>query len=424
MESGLEECIKLSIVSDSDSHGGAARAAFRLHESFLEKDIVKSNMIVSRKNTDRESVIIKGGLLFKLNYVLKKKLSQKLLKLQITKNNILHSLNLFGNDNLSIINSKNYDIVNLHWVNGDTLSIKEISLIRAPIVMTLHDMWAFCGAEHYVADDENARFRLGYSSKNRLPGEHGLDINRYIWNLKKKHWAKLKNLTIVTPSEWLSSCVKESELLKHLDVRTIPNALNIDIFKPLDCKIARDILRLPQDKILIGFGALGGGKDSRKGFDLLKRAIEILAESEPNKYHCVIIGQSEATISLPMPASYLGHLSDDQSISLFYNSLDVMVVPSKQENLPQTATESIATGTPVVAFDCTGFPDAIKHKYSGYLAKPYCEEDLSFGIKWCINNRKVLEKNARDIAVNNWSYEEVSKLYKELFEEILKKERL
>ncbi|WP_369492374.1 hypothetical protein [Photobacterium angustum] len=139
--------------------------------------------------------------------------------------------------------------------------------------MTLHDMWAFCGGEHYCSDDVNSRFRLGYSANNKVDLLSGIDLNRFIWNEKMKYW-KAKNFTIVTPSQWLSQCAKESMLFKGCNIVTIPNALDIDVFKPIDKKIARELLNLPLEGKLVGFGALGGSKDLRKGFDLLEEALK------------------------------------------------------------------------------------------------------------------------------------------------------
>ncbi|HIF9066814.1 TPA: glycosyltransferase family 4 protein [Photobacterium damselae] len=409
--------MRVNIISNSDTAGGAARAAYRLHLA-LNKNNIESQMVVKHKSSDDYAVISPS----KIKQVCSKGIdlvSGKLQKIQKTKNPILHSANFFGSDVFKIIQKSDADIINIHWINGETLSIKQISKINKPVVMTLHDMWAFCGGEHYCSDDVNSRFRLGYSANNKIDLLSGIDLNRFIWNEKMKYW-KAKNFTIVTPSRWLSQCAKESMLFKDCNIVTIPNALDMDVFKPIDKKIARELLNLPLEGKLVGFGALGGSKDLRKGFDLLEEALKKLSFKED--YRCVVFGQStpKKVPNLGVPINYIGHLNDDITLALFYNAIDVMVVPSRQENLPQTATESQACGTPVVAFNTTGFPDAIEHKVTGYLASVFDSNDLASGIKWCIDNDSHnLHLNCRDRAVSLWSQNVISKKYTQLYYSII-----
>ena len=107
------------------------------------------------------------------------------------------------------------------------LSIADIGKIKKPIVWTLHDMWAFCGAEHYSQVD---RWRSGYNKKNRPTYESGFDINRWTWLRKLNHWHK--PIHIVSPSNWLANCVRESKLMNNWPVSVVPNLLNTDNWKP------------------------------------------------------------------------------------------------------------------------------------------------------------------------------------------------
>ncbi|PMM04231.1 hypothetical protein BCT61_17170 [Vibrio breoganii] len=411
--------MKVDIVSHSDSHGGAARAAYRLHKSIL-KNKVDSQMIVKIKNGDDYTVIsssrVKQILSRGVGY-----LSNKLSDFQKCRSTILHSYNFIGSFVYLLIKKSNADVVNLHWVNAETLSIRQISKINKPIVMTLHDMWAFCGSEHLAIDEEHSQFRVGYAVKNDC-SDHigGIDLNYLTWKRKKKYWKT--QFTIVTPSSWLSQCVRESELFLGWDVYTIPNPLDTDKFKPLDKSFARGVLNLPMNKKLIGFGAMGGSKDSNKGFDLLLAALK--RHSNFEDFQCVVFGQSapESSLDLGLPVTYVGHLFDDESLGLFYNAIDVMVVPSRQESQSQTATEAQSCGTPVVAFSTTGLVDVIEHKVSGYLAKPFEPSDLMEGIQWCIecNIENKLSFNARNRALKLWAQDVVAKQYISLFNKVSK----
>ena len=96
--------------------------------------------------------------------------------------------------------------MNLHWIGGEMASVKDIGRIKKPVIWTLHDMWAFCGAEHYTLDK---RWCDGYKKNNRLSNESGFDINRWTWKRKMKHW---KNpFQIVAVSNWLVETRKNNE---------------------------------------------------------------------------------------------------------------------------------------------------------------------------------------------------------------------
>lgn len=410
--------MKILIASHSDRSGGAARAAYRLHRAMI-KNAIDSEMIVKMKLTDDYTVRL--GYKSKLRHLLSRVisvLSNKLMIFQKVHNPILHSFNLFGSAVYDAINDTEADLVNLHWINSETLSVKQIGKINKPIVMTLHDMWAFCGSEHLSIDNANSQFRLGYSKQTEASDYiSGLNLNRLVWELKRKHWNK--PFTLVTPSRWLSKCAKESVLFKGWEIHTIPNALDTDVFKPISKKFAREVLNLPQEKKLIGFGAFGGTNEPHKGFDLLNEALNKLPAT--SDYCCVVIGQSapkdQSSLSA-LPFEFIGHISDDATLALYYNAIDVVVVPSRQENLPQMGTESHACGTPVVAFNTTGFVDVIEHKKTGYLASPFSTEDLAHGINWSIENGDKLSDNCRTRALTLWSFDVVAEKYKDLYERV------
>jgi len=181
-----------------------------------------------------------------------------------TENKVIHSPSILPSNWVKLINNSDADIVHLHWIQREMLSIKDISKIKKLIVWTLHDMCAFCGAEHYTNDN---RWREGYYPNNRPNYESGFDLNRWTWNRKKKYW-KLP-IQIVTPSNWLAKCVKASALIKSWPVSVIANPVDTDHWKLMDKKNVRQLLNLSQDANLILFGAAGGGKNLLKGYDLL-----------------------------------------------------------------------------------------------------------------------------------------------------------
>ncbi|MUK29470.1 glycosyltransferase [Aliivibrio fischeri] len=416
--------MKYLIISNSDLSGGAARASYRLFTA-LRKSNNDSAMLVTHKISDNTYVYGSTSFIGKGLTSLKVRFSHLLQSMQKTENQVIHSGSWLPSSMPNEINTLKPDVINLHWINGETLSVKQIGKLKQPVVMTLHDMWAFCGTEHYTDDAENARFRNGYTKNNRSQTHQGVDLDRLVWEMKRKHWKK--TFTIITPSHWLSECARNSKIFSGFPIHTVPNVLDTDVYKPLDKAYCREVLGLPLDVKLIGFGAMGGGQDPRKGFDLLIDSLKHLSNNaEFGNIECVVFGQSEPENKpcLGMPIRFLGHFHDDISLAIFYNAIDVMVVPSRQENLPQTATEAQACGIPVVAFNATGLVDVIEHKITGYLADAYYPIDMARGIEWVLsdsNNYKVLSRNARNRAVRLWSPDVVIPQYLKVYEEAFKR---
>ncbi len=411
------QLLKVLLLSKSDIVGGAARAAFRLHRALLIHNL-SSQMKVAIKKTDCSLVDGPNSKLGKAFSILRPLLGDAIVSLQRTRNVVVHSPALLSAGFVNKLNSCFANVVHLHWIGGEFLSIKDIARIHKPVVWTLHDMWPFCGAEHYAPDDAAARWRQGYSKHNRPEGHGGLDIDRWTWKRKRRAWTR--SMHIVTPSRWLADCVHDSVLMGDWPVTVIPNPLDTRQFQPWPKDLARDILNLPPSVPLVLFGAIGGGRDPRKGWDLLRVALERIAHNQSG-VHGVIFGQSEPADlpQLGLPLHWLGHLHDDATVALLYSAVDVAVVPSRQENLPQTGTEAQACGCPVVAFDCTGLPDVVEHGVTGYLARPYEPEDLAKGILWVLEDSErhvKLSAAARDRAVRLWSPKVVVPQYLEVYE--------
>ena len=215
-------------INFSDIKGGAAIAMYRFHEELKKSKSVKSSILVLNKNTDDKDVYTFSNNLENNFNILKRKLSFQFTKLQRIKSKITHSLNIFDSSILKKILKINPDIIHLHWINNEMISIRqvrEIDRIGFPIVWTMHDMWPYCGAEHYTAEK---RFISGYNLKNKPKENVGIDLNRYIWELKKLNWGKIK-FNLVSPSKWQFNNVSKSNLFKNKKNYYIP--LGIDLSK-------------------------------------------------------------------------------------------------------------------------------------------------------------------------------------------------
>lgn len=406
--------MKIAMVNHSDINGGAARAAWRIHHA-LRQSGVDSHMYVNRASAGDWTVTGPNNKIEKALGMLRSPLGGMTTRLLKTGNPILHSPAILPSAWPKRLNASGSDIVHLHWVNGEMMSVVDISCITKPVVWTLHDMWAFCGAEHYT---EDYRWRDGYNRTNRPLYESGFDLNRWTWQRKLKAWKK--PIHIVTPSQWLADCARQSTLMRDWPISVIPNALDVDSWQPVEKKLARQLMNLPTDCPLLAFGAMGGGLDPRKGMDLLLAALNHL-RGQFQGLQLVVFGQNtpRELPDLGFPIHYTGHLHDDLSLRVLYSAADAMIIPSRQDNLPNTGVEALACGTPVIAFDICGLPDIVTHQQTGWLAKPFDTEDLARGIKWVLSDSTHTEKLsilARQDAVTRFAYPVVAKLYRQIFD--------
>ncbi|MGL5875926.1 MAG: glycosyltransferase family 4 protein [Xenococcaceae cyanobacterium] len=412
--------MKILLLNTSDLEGGAARAAFRLHKG-LQKVGLESQMLVQSKISDDSAVISPNSSLEKEMMHLKTILEGLPLKFYPSRQRTNYSLQWLPDRISKKLAAIDPDIVNIHWINGGYLQIETIAKFKRPIVWTLHDMWAFTGGCHYTQDCDRYTFSCGACPQ--LNSKSDWDLSRWIWQRKAKAWQNL-NLTIVTPSHWLAKCAGNSPLLAKSRIEVIPNGLNLNVYKPLDKSLAKNLLGLPQNKHIILFGALWATSDRRKGFHLLLPALQKLSQSPwQDNFHVVVFGasQSETPLDVNFPVQYLGVLHDDIALRLTYSAADLTIVPSTQEAFGQAASESLACGTPVVAFNSTGLQDIVEHQQNGYLAEPFEIEDLARGITWVIEDTQRYVRlcdRAREKAEREFNIELQASRYKTLFQEI------
>jgi len=409
------------LVSTYDIEGGAARAAYRLHQGLQGKGIC-SQMLVQDKSSNDVTVFAPKTRLDQGIARARLTLDALPLKFYRKRDSGTFSLQWLPDGIVPKITQLEPDIINLHWIGEAFLQAEAIAKFDKPLVWTLHDMWAFTGGCHYNQDCD--RYTASCGACPQLGSSKDWDLSRWVWQRKAKTWKDL-NLTIVCPSSWLAECARTSSLFKDVPVEVIPYGLDTGKYKPLNRKVARELLHLPQDKQLVLFGALKATSDKRKGFHLLQPALQDLSKSEwQDRLELVIFGSSapEKPPDLGFKTHYLGTLSDDLSLAVVYSAADVFVLPSTQDNLPNTVLEAIACGTPCVAFNIGGMPDMIEHQKNGYLAQPYKIEDLAQGIAWVLENKerhRKLGDRAREKAEQEFTLEIQARRYLSLFTEIL-----
>jgi glycosyltransferase involved in cell wall biosynthesis len=250
----------------------------------------------------------------------------------------------------------------------------------------MHDMWPITGGCHHSFTCE--KYRSACSRCQVFSEKKRLDLAAAGFRKKQKLYARYDNLYFVSPSKWLYECARRSALTKSKPVFHIPNVLDRKKFKPIDKKVAKKILNIPAGEQVIAFGAVSIDSPY-KGWEYLKTALQLLPQLETSREISVLVfggaDQQVLSGSIPFKTRFLGRIQDEYAMSVVYNAANVVVAPSTADNLPYVVFESLACGTPVVAFEVGGIPDLIRHKNNGYLAQYKDANDLAVGMAYCLD---------------------------------------
>jgi glycosyltransferase involved in cell wall biosynthesis len=406
------------VLLNTYDFGGAGTATGRIHEG-LRRIGVDSTMLVQIQRGNDPGVVGPEGTLRRV-YSMARVISDALpLKLYGGAKDF--SVNWMPDDIGRQLDGLDPDVVHLNWVGENFFSPSSLGDIDQPIVWRLPDMWAFTGGCHYADGCEGYKSSCGNCPQ--LDSARGWDLSRWTWRRKSKAWAEI-DITVVGPSEWIAQRARESSLFGDRRIEVIPNGLDTAVYKPYEQTVGRDVFDLPTDARIVLFGA-ASPEDPRKGADLLDDALSQLeADGDYNDVVQVVFGteQPEQAPDTNLETRYMGYLNDDESLALLYAAADVMVVPSRYEGFGQTASEALACGTPVVAFDATGPSDIVDHRENGYLATPYNAGDLATGIEWVLDDtdrRDRLGAAGREKALEQYDMETVAAQYRDLYAELI-----
>jgi glycosyltransferase involved in cell wall biosynthesis len=265
----------------------------------------------------------------------------------------------------------------VHWIGDGFVPIEWLGEIRKPIVWTMHDMWPFTGGCHYAWTCE--RYEAGCGQCPQLGSTRHRDLSSYSAARKTMAWNSLHGVA-VAPSPWLAEAARRSSVMQRSRVEVIPNGLDGMKFKPEHSADARRRLDLPDDERILLTGAVGAVKDERKGFSLLVDALRACRTvGKTMKWRLLVFGANtgpgEDVVGIPV--SYCGSVADEHALARIYQAADVYVLPSLQDNLPNTVVEALACGKPVVGFRAGGLATMVTDDRTGWLAEPFSTASLS-----------------------------------------------
>ncbi|MBQ8958954.1 MAG: glycosyltransferase family 4 protein [Bacteroidales bacterium] len=412
--------------------GGAGRAAYRIHQGVRSLG-VDSRMLLKNGRSHDPSILtldefVPNNPFYTAFDWTRNKCKNKIQHFRWNRypdRDHVFMSDLRGTDLHGALHKLDYDVLHLHWINQRFVHVKDLPKDK-PIVWTLHDSWPFCGICHYFFGCEHYKQQCG--SCPFLHSNDAKDLSHQIWK-KKADVFKDLDLHIVSPSQWLAACAKQSTLLGRFPVTVIPNCLDVEAFRPLnEEEISPRWLGLQEigkKKPLLLFGAVNAAQDKIKGFSYLISALKHLEQQgHKDDFELVVFGAKESELSMDVgiPIHYVGYVGNTSELVSLYNLASVMVVPSLTENLSCAIMESLSCGTPVVAFNIGGNGDMIEHKTNGYLAKEKEDADLARGILWCLHNNQDnrLGVAGREKVLRKYTFETVCGKYKEMYEGVVK----
>lgn len=406
--------MKILHLNHSDSIGGAAKFSQRLHESMLSIG-EDSYMCCSSVRLQNERIFRLNPTMPKNLTLLKAKVAQnfdsKVQLLEKTSIKTFKSAGWFGAVTADWINRSDFDIVNLHWINGGLISIKEIGRITKPIVWSMLDMWPFLGAEHYTQEIEARGLTQNFSKSNRPKNDLGLDICRISADLKKRYLSE--KISYVAPSRWLANRAEQSQRLAKAHIRVIPAALNTVLYSPA---IKNPNSEETRGSFVIGYG---GALSGRKGWELFNKFL--------NTYNKELFGSTIIVFGSPVSESFYsphyeikqaGRVMNEEMLVSLYRQMDVLLFPSTLETFGLIAQEAQSCGVPVICIKNTGTAEVIEHDETGYSINGGLEELITLltRLKLDINLRIQLGVNARKRALSLWREDHVAAQYLDLYQ--------
>ena len=376
--------MRVLIVNTSERTGGAAVAANRLMEA-LNNNGVKAKMLVRDKETDHLTVVgLPASWRLHWNFFWERFVIW--LHLHFRREHLFEvDMANAGTDITQLPEFQEADVIHLHWINQGMLSLNGIRKILTsgkPVVWTMHDIWPATAVCHYSRGC--GQYQTQCDNCPLLPGD---SLSKRVW-LRKKQMLSGQRITYVCCSEWLAGEAKKSALLKDQRIVSIPNAIDTRLFRPQDKQQARQTLQLPADRRIILFVSQRV-TDPRKGIRYFVEAVRLLVQQHPEMKNstgvAILGGYAEEIVSqLALPSFPLGYVSDPSRIVNVYNAADVFVLPSLEDNLPNTLMEAMACGVPCVGFHVGGIPEMIRHQQNGYVAKELDAADLAQGIRYVL----------------------------------------
>jgi glycosyltransferase involved in cell wall biosynthesis len=414
--------LKILFINKYDISGGAGIAAFRLNEGLEEYFETENLFLVGIKKSNLPNVYStrKPGL---ENFI------ERGINFLCDRAGLQYKFLPFSTSHIrQLAKEIKPDIINLHNAHGGyfkTSLLGELSKI-APIVWTLHDMWAFtANAAHTFGDNSWKKLKKGENENKHFP-RIGLNTGNWLLRQKKEIYSK-SNFSVVCPSEWLFDQAKQSPLFINKKIYQIPNGINFRTFKRYDKCAVRKEFNIPGKSTVLAFAAEKGMQSEFKGGNDLIRILEGINANATEKIHLLVIGLGNYNI-LDKFSNFIihrtGYIFSEGTIAKYLSASDIFIYPTRADNLPSTLIESLACETPAITFDIGGCGEIVKDNHNGYLIEPFeIEKFISRAIELLKDKAKLdkFGKIGRQDMLDKYSLKTMAEKYYNLFLELKNK---
>lgn len=309
------------------------------------------------------------------------------------------------------IKKYNPDIIHLHNLHGYYLNLEVLFNYLAesnkPVVWTLHDCWSFTGHCSHFEYIQCGQWRTQCEKCPQIreyPKSYMIDQARENYKYKKNLFTKLKNLTIITPSEWLYNLVKDS-FLGSYPIQVINNGIDLDIFSKSFTNF-REIHKLENKIVLLGVASNWGERKGLDSFIQLSKELDF-------KYQIVLIGLNKKQVKLlPDNIIKINRTNSVQELVEIYSAADLFINPTLEDNFPTVNIEAMACELPIIAYNTGGNKEIIDHT-CGVVVDVNTSEEL---YKAILNSSNLMKEEVKIMC-----RERVLKLYNKFdkFEEYI-----
>jgi len=375
-------------INQTDKIGGAGIAAYRLHQGLLARGVDSRLLVgfVSTKSPRTKMLKRMRGF----------RRATSIVSRMIGLNDLLLPFG-FGVQKYDFY--KDADVINLHNLHTgyiNYLATRKIAFDR-PTVYTLHDMWSFTGHCANSYDCDKWKTGCGKCPYPKSYPSIGMDNTRLEWKLK--NWLyRNSNINIVTPSRWLRSLVEQS-VLQEFPIHHIPHGICTDTFRPYDQKTCHKIIGIPEGKKVVAFGAANLA-DPMKGGKILYKALSELPISLKKELVLVTFGEGAVNaVDTGIQEIQMGYIANDGLKAIVYSAADVFLLASLAESFGLVLEESLACGTPVVAFDVGGIPDIVTDQKTGRLVTLKNVKEFREAIEQVLDDKDLREKMRRQCRI-------------------------
>lgn len=418
--------MKVLHINASDRGGGAALAAWRLHQG-LRKLNVDSHLLVRNKYSDDNSVAaITNTNLNSAEEEFCNEIIQRVYYHNRTEISNTHfSLPLEGIDLTEHPLVRDADVIHLHWVASFQTPKTILALLEMnkPIIWTLHDLAPFTGGCHFSAGCN--KFQTACDACPQYLSDP-FDIPNLVLQSKKTLWSG-HAISIIAPSHWMAERAKESALFSSMPISVIPNAVDIKQFHLLPQASARSLLGIAEDGQYILCGA-DQSREKRKGFVPLRRILTECFDNPALKNTKILWVGDKPLDSLfdGLPLIFLGRLKEEQ-MTLAYAAADIFVFPSLEDNLPNMVLEALSCGKPAIAFDIGGIGEIIKNDHQGYLSPLEDEQSMIQNIIFLLSapaKRQSMSAHCRMLIEENFKDNLIAERHLALYQSVLEKKEV